>query len=81
MMLSGKQTGGGWSGIAWIGGLCSTYYGVSFNQTFASGITAGSGDFQLIGHEMGHNFGAPHTHCTDTSASAGTQPIDLLLLG
>jgi hypothetical protein len=81
MMLSGKQTGGGWSGIAWIGGLCQPYYGLSFNQTFASGIAAGSGDFQLIGHEMGHNFGAPHTHCTDTSASAGTQPIDFCYSG
>jgi hypothetical protein len=25
---------------------------------------------------MGHTFGANHTHCTDTSALAGIQPID-----
>jgi len=76
MMLSGKQTGGGWSGIAWIGGLCQGYYGLSFNQVFRTGLTAGASDFQLIGHEMGHNFGAPHTQCTDTSATTGIQPID-----
>ena len=43
MMLSGKQTGGGWSGIARLGGLCQSS-GASFNQTFVSGLTAGSSD-------------------------------------
>jgi hypothetical protein len=78
MMLSGKQpTGTGWSGIAWIGGLCESYYGVSFSQTLTTGLTAGVMDFQLVGHEMGHNFGSEHTHCTDTNASmTGIQPID-----
>ena len=81
MMLSGKQAGGGWSGIAWIGGLCSNSFGVSFNQVFRTGTMAGSGDFQLVGHEMGHNFGSPHTHCTDTSATTGMQPIDFCSSG
>lgn len=76
MMLSGKQPAGGWSGIAWISGLCDGYFGVGFNQVIRVGTSAGAGDFQLVGHEMGHNFGAPHAHCTDTSASAGIQPID-----
>jgi hypothetical protein len=77
IMLSGKQPNTGWSGVAWIGGLCSNYYGVSFNQVFRTGTTAGSGDFQLLGHEMGHNFGSRHTHCTDTNAGlSGMQPID-----
>jgi hypothetical protein len=75
MMLSGK-TDGGVSGIGWIGGLCDPYKGMSFTQIFTTGLTAGAGDFQFIGHEMGHNFGAHHTHCTDTSATAGIQPID-----
>src|SRR5262249_14892112 len=35
-MLSGKQPGGGASGIAWISGLCSTGFGYSFQQLFTS---------------------------------------------
>ena len=82
MMISGKQAGGGWSGIAWISGLCSSSVGYSFNQVFRTGTTAGSSDAQLLTHEVGHNFGSRHTHCTDTSsASAGTQPIDYCYSG
>ena len=60
-MLSGKQSGGGASGIAWIGGLCSTGFGYSFSQVFHS--TNPSSDVLITGHEIGHNFGSPHTHC------------------
>jgi hypothetical protein len=60
-MLSGKQAGGGASGIAWIGGLCSTGFGYSFSQVFHS--TNHSSDVLITGHEIGHNFGSPHTHC------------------
>lgn len=76
MMISGKQPGGGWSGTAWLSGLCSTSVGYSFNQVFRTGTTVGSGDVQLLTHEVGHNFGSRHTHCSDTSAAPGTQPID-----
>lgn len=60
-MLSGKQGGGGASGIAWVGGLCSSFYGYSFQQLFISPYLAG--DTLIFGHEVGHNFGSPHTHC------------------
>jgi hypothetical protein len=60
-MLSGKQGGGGASGIAWIGGLCSTGFGYSFNQVFISNNP--SADVQIVAHEIGHNFSSPHTHC------------------
>ncbi len=82
MMISGKQPGGGWSGIAWINGLCSTSFGYSFNQVFRTGTGFGSSDVQLLTHEVGHNFGSRHTHCTDTNPGAtGTQPIDYCYSG
>jgi hypothetical protein len=66
VMLSGKQTGGGASGIAWISGLCSKYYGTSFSQVYTTGTTPSSGDILVVAHEIGHNFGSPHTHCYTT---------------
>jgi hypothetical protein len=66
MMLSGKQSGGGASGIAWVNTLCSKYYGTSFSQVFVSGTTPSSGDVLVVAHELGHNFGSPHTHCYST---------------
>jgi hypothetical protein len=73
-MLSGKSP---WSnsasGIAFIGGLCSTSSGYSFSKVFK--INYLSGDAKLVGHEIGHNFGSPHTHCysppIDTCYSGG----------
>lgn len=62
MMLSGKG-GSGASGIAWINGLCNDYYGTSFSQVFTSGTSPSSGDILVVAHELGHNFGSPHTHC------------------
>lgn len=66
-MLSGKETSGGASGIAWINSaLCSKYYGTSFNQLFVSGTTLTLFETQVVAHEIGHNFGSPHTHCYTT---------------
>jgi metallopeptidase family M12-like protein/IPT/TIG domain-containing protein len=62
MMLSGKQGSTNVaSGIAWISGLCSKSYGYSFTQVFKINYLAG--DASVVGHEIGHNFGSPHTHC------------------
>jgi hypothetical protein len=66
MMLSGKQPSGGASGIAWVNGLCSKYYGTSFSQIYTTGTSPSSGDILVVAHEIGHNFGSPHTHCYST---------------
>ncbi|HEV7669685.1 MAG TPA: IPT/TIG domain-containing protein [Thermoanaerobaculia bacterium] len=63
MMISGKSPSAfSASGIAWINGLCSTNTGYSFSKVFGP-AQAISNDAKLVGHELGHNFGSPHTHC------------------
>ncbi len=61
-MLSGRG-GSGASGIAWIDALCSKSTGYSYNQLFLSGTTPSFGEIMVTAHEIGHNFGSPHTHC------------------
>ena len=61
VMLSGKGSTNSASGIAWISGLCNTSYGYSFSQVFLMSYL--TGDASVVGHEIGHNFGSPHTHC------------------
>jgi Metallo-peptidase family M12 len=60
-LLSGKETDGALSGIAWISGLCSTSYGYSVNDLLGTGYI--DYDQLILGHELGHNFGTNHTHC------------------
>lgn len=64
MMLSGKSPNQfSSSGRAYLTGLCSTTNGYSFSQVFKFSGSTGATDAFVVGHELGHNFGSPHTHC------------------
>src|ERR1019366_2295794 len=79
-MLSGKQPNAhSASGIAWLGGLCSTSIGYNFNKVLMFAQDTSGNDVLITAHELGHNFSSPHTHCyadpkpdTCYAAEAGT---------
>ena len=78
--LSGRNLGGG---VAYLGALCgSAGYGVSANLDgfFPSPLVNNSGqnwDVYVVAHELGHNFGAPHTHSENPPADGcGLSPQD-----
>jgi hypothetical protein len=62
-MLSGRGLGGG---IAYLSAMCGFVgYGVSGNMSGQFSTTTPSlyWDILVVSHELGHNFGSPHTHC------------------
>lgn len=66
LLLSGKSSASNSaSGIAWVDGYCETQNtggGYSVNQIFRGNFPV-INDARLVGHELGHNHGSPHTHC------------------
>jgi Metallo-peptidase family M12/IPT/TIG domain len=63
-LLSGKQpSNSSASGIAWLGGLCSTGVGYSLSKVFKFATDTSANDVFITAHEIGHNFSSPHTHC------------------
>jgi hypothetical protein len=61
--LSGKAVHGG---VAYVDVLCSQAYGFGVSQVqgaFDLASPSNIWDVMVLTHELGHNFGSPHTHC------------------
>ncbi len=61
--ISGKSVSGG---VAYVNALCSSTYGFGVSQVFGSfdmSDPSNVWDVLVFTHELGHNFGSPHTHC------------------
>jgi hypothetical protein len=92
-MLSGKLSSfGSASGIAWIitsGNYCAasgqvipgfgTFGHYSITRVFKFNGATAADDVSIVGHELGHNFGAAHTHCSSSATGAVANNVNQLI--
>jgi hypothetical protein len=74
--LSARGLGGG---IAYLNALCGGFsYGVSGNLegSFNPQNPSIVWDIEVVSHEIGHNFGSPHTHCYG-GIGGDPNPVDM----
>jgi len=92
VLLSGRQSssqnpGLTASGIAFVNAYCDTDSNggsYSINKVFTNSGVAVDFSARIVGHELGHNFGASHTHCTNTTTGAyptASSTIDVCFKG
>ena len=81
-LLSGKaSSGNSASGIAWVNAYCETQSqggSYSITQIFTNPQIDVSLTALVSGHELGHNFGAFHTHCTDVTTGFAPTPTNTI---
>jgi hypothetical protein len=50
----------------------------SVSQVFKFAGATAANDLLVVSHELGHNFGANHTHCSDATTGAGAQSTNTI---
>ena len=87
--LLSRRTNTGTGGIAYLDVVCSSSYAAGFSANLESGNTYNLNNYawnlNVVGHELGHNFGSNHTHwcgwsngpidnCYDVEGSCSNNP-------